>query len=142
MITLIRITGLVGMKRECEETFNRLRLRTKFSCVVLKENAQTLGMLKDVKDFVAFGTIDEKMLTKMIAARGKKIGNVKAKFSETESAKIAKEFVAGKSFEELKVRPWFGLHPARGGINSKLHYPRGVIGNHKEKINELIERML
>ena len=142
MIVLIRITGLVGMKRECEETFSRLRLRSKFSCVVLQENAQTLGMLRDVKDFVAFGKIDEKMLTKLVAARGKKIGDVKAKFSTTESEKIAKEFVAGKSFEELKVRPWFTLHPARGGINSKLHYPRGVMGNHKEKINELIERML
>jgi len=142
MKVIIRIIGLVKMKNEFEESLKRLRLKTKFSCVVVKENVQTLGMLEAIKNFVAFGPIDEKMLAKMIEARGKKIGNVKAKFSAAESLKIAKEFAAGKSFEELGMVPWFGLHPARGGIKSKLHYPRGVIGNHGDKINDLIERML
>ncbi|MCX8158682.1 MAG: uL30 family ribosomal protein [Candidatus Pacearchaeota archaeon] len=33
------------------------------------------------------------------------------------------------------------LHPPRGGINSKLHYPKGVLGENKE-IEDLIRRML
>ena len=50
--------------------------------------------------------------------------------------------IAGKKPEEIGIKPFFRLHPARGGIKSKLHYPKGVLGNHKENINKLIERML
>ena len=48
----------------------------------------------------------------------------------------------GKKYDELGIKPFFRLHPPRGGIRSKVHYPEGVLGNHKEKINELVERML
>jgi len=36
------------------------------------------------------------------------------------------------------------LHPPRKGIESKKHFGvgKGVLGDNKEKINELLERML
>ena len=142
MIAIIRITGLIGMKTNAEETLNRLKLRKKYSCVVIEEKPEIMGMLEKIRNFVAFGKIDEKMLADLIKARGKKIGNTKAKISDAEAAKLAKEVIAGKRMEDLGVKPWFGLHPARGGIETKLHYPRGVLGNHGDKINELIARML
>ena len=72
----------------------------------------------------------------------KKIVNKNTKITDSEANKLAKEMLAGKKMEELGLKPWFSLHPARGGINTKLHYPRGVLGNHKDKINDLIKRML
>jgi len=143
MKALIRITGFVGMNSKVEETMSRLRLRKKYVCVIIDENkSETAGMLDKVKNFVAFGDIDEKTLTELVKARGKKIGNAKAKVSEADASKIAKEILAGKNIEKLGIKPFFRLHPARGGINTKLHYPRGVIGNHEDKIKELILRML
>jgi len=142
MLALIRITGLIGMKQGAEETFSRLRMRKKYTCVLVNENPETLGMLQRIRNFVAYGNIDEKTLADLIKARGKKIGNVKAKISDAEAARIAKELLAGKKLEELGIKPWFGLHPARGGIETKKHYPKGVMGNHGDKINELIRRML
>ena len=50
--------------------------------------------------------------------------------------------MAGKNPEELGMKPWFGLHPARGGIKSKVHYPKGVLGYHGKDINKLIMKML
>jgi large subunit ribosomal protein L30 len=140
MIALIRITGKVRVEHDVAETLDRLRLGKKFTCVVVNENPETLGMIKKVKDYIAYGNIDEKTLAEMIKARGKVIGDTKAKIKDAE--KIAKDVLSGKKFEDLKVKPFFGLHPARGGINTKKHYPRGVIGNHKEDINKLIMRML
>ena len=35
MIAVIRIRGQVGFKGDIVETFNRLKLRKKYSCVVL-----------------------------------------------------------------------------------------------------------
>lgn len=140
MIALIRIAGLVNMDSRVEETLFRLRLRRKFSCVILKETPEVIGAIKKIRNFIAFGKINEETLASLIKARAEKIGNSKAKIENPE--KIAKEVLAGKDFEELGIKPFFRLHPPRGGIKSKLQYPRGVLGDHKEDINKLIGKML
>ncbi|MFC1710662.1 uL30 family ribosomal protein [Nanoarchaeota archaeon] len=114
MIAIVRISGDVGLKREIRETLHRLKLKRKYSCVVLEPTKENLGMIKKVKDFVAFGEIKEVVYKKLVDKR------------------------------KTKIKNFFRLHPPRGGIDSKKHFGvnRGVLGNNKEKINELIERML
>ena len=115
MIVVIRISGQVGLRKDIVETLNRLRLRKKYSCVVLENPAkEQLGMVRKVKDFVAFGELDEDTYKKLVEARGK------------------------------KSKTFFRLHPPRKGIESKKHFGvgKGVLGNNKKKINELIRRML
>ncbi len=98
-------------------------------------------MIAKVRNLVAYGKINEETLVSLIKARAKKIGDSKAKIENAE--KIAKEVLAGKNLEDLGIKPFFGLHPARGGIkNTKLHYPKGVLGDNKEDINKLIGKML
>ncbi|MEK6885594.1 MAG: hypothetical protein AABX17_01355 [Nanoarchaeota archaeon] len=149
MIVAVRISGLIKIeKAHVEETMRRLRMKRKYTCVLLNEKPETLGMIKIVKNIIAYGKLDEKMLVLLLKNRGKKIGNVKAKLTEAEATKIAKEVMAGKSLEDCGIVPFFGLHPARGGINTKLHFPKGVLGYNKdkktgeEKINDLLGRML
>jgi len=115
MIAIIRIKGIVGISREIAESLHRLRLRRKYSCVVLEDaTKEQLGMVKKVKDFVAFGEINEETYKELKEKRGKE----------------------GKKF--------FRLHPPRGGIDSKKHFgvKKGVLGDNGDKINELIGRML
>lgn len=139
MIAVIRISGQVGLKREVVETLYRLRLRRKYSCVVFENpTKEQLGMIKSVRDFVAFGEINEKTFKKLTEQRGKLID----KSQKIDSKKIIDGLGKGRSYEELNLKPFFRLHPPRKGIKSKLHFPKGVLGNNKEKINELIERML
>jgi large subunit ribosomal protein L30 len=143
MIAVIRIRGEVNMNREIKETLNRLRLRKKYSCVIFaKPKKEQLGMIKKVKDFIAFGEISKEMLEKLIEARGRAIDKTK----KVDFRAAAKEFSDGKKIEELNIKPFFRLHPPRGGIESKKHFSekkgKGVLGDNKEKINELIERML
>jgi large subunit ribosomal protein L30 len=139
MIALIRIRGEVGLQRDVEETLNRLRLRKKYSCIVIQHpEKQQLGMIHKVKDFVAYGEIKEDMFEKLIEKRGQIIDKSK-KVSPKDAAK---EIAKGKRYEDLNLKPFFRLHPPRKGIKSKYHYPQGVLGNHKEKLNELMERML
>jgi large subunit ribosomal protein L30 len=113
MIAVIRITGDVNLGGDVRETFNRLRLRRKYSCIVLNPTKEQEGMINKVRDLVAFGEISEETLKKLEEKRGNK-----------------------------KNPGFFRLHPPRRGIKTKFHYPKGVLGNHGEKINELIERML
>ena len=117
MIAIIRIRGQVNIRREIVETLNRLGLKRKYSCVVLeKPNAVELGMLEKIKDYVAFGELNSETHKKLIDMRGK--------FS--------------------KSKTHFRLHPPRGGIDAKKHFGvgKGVLGNNKNEINKLIERML
>ncbi len=140
MLAVIRISGKVKMNKKLEETMNRLRLRKKYSCVLLSERPEIMGMVKDLRNFVAYGEIEEKTLLELVKARGKTFGKRNEKIANPE--KITKDLLAGKSMAELGMKPWFGLHPARGGIDTKSHYPKGVLGNNKQDINKLIERML
>lgn len=115
MIAIIRITGRVGIREEIAETLNRLKLRKKYSCIVLtKPTESQLGMIKKVKDFVAYGEINEETYKSLVEKRKQKIEN------------------------------FFRLHPPRGGIESKKHFGvgKGILGNNKDKINDLIKRML
>lgn len=139
MMCIIRIRGEVGVRREIEETLNRLRLKKKYSCVVfINPREEQLGMIKKVKDFTAFGEINSEMFEKLIEKRGQPVDKSK-KINAKESVK---ELEKGKKYEELNLKPFFRLHPPRKGIKSKESYPKGVLGNHKDKINELLERML
>ena len=112
MIAIIRIKGKVGLKKEISETLNRLKLRKKYSCVVIEPTKENMGMVKKVRNQVAFGEISDEMYKKLVEKR------------------------------KTKIKNFFRLHPPRGGIKTKVHFPKGVLGDHKEKINELIERML
>jgi len=138
MICIIRIHGRVGLDRDIKETLERLRLGKKYTCVVINPNKEQIGMIKKLRNFVAFGNIRKDVFGKLIDKRGQKIDKKK----KIDSKKIVEELEKGKTYESLNLKPFFRLHPPRGGINSKLHFPRGVLGDNKEHINKLVERML
>ncbi len=139
MIAIIRIRGMVNVPERIEQTLYRLRLRKKNVCVVLNDNKETREMLKLIRNYVAYGIIDKDTVIEMIKKRGKPIDKTKKIDAEI----IAESFVSSKKgLKEMNVKPYFRLHPARKGIKSKLYFPRGVLGDHKEKINDLIRRML
>ncbi|MDO8528332.1 MAG: uL30 family ribosomal protein [Nanoarchaeota archaeon] len=113
MIAIIRITGQINLSENIKETFQRLNLKKKYTCIVIEEmNDVQKGMLKKIKDFVAYGELNKETYDKLVEKRGQKEKNI------------------------------FRLHPARGGINTKKAFPKGVLGNHKQEINKLVERML
>jgi large subunit ribosomal protein L30 len=138
MIIVIRISGDVKLKSDIRETLYRLRLRRKYSATILDiSNKSIQGMIKVVKNSVAFGEVNKETLSKIVETRGQKIKDSKIKPEEA-----AENILKGKTLEELGFKPFFRLHPPRKGINSKLHYPKGVLGNNKEDINKLVLRML
>lgn len=118
-LAIIRIKGRVGLNKEINETLDRLRLRKKYTCITLKGSPEELGMIKKVQDFIAYGDLKDDIYKELVSKRGRK----------------------GK---DGKLKPFFRLHPPRGGIESKKHFGvgKGVLGNNKDKINDLILRML
>ncbi len=142
LLAVIRIHGMVKVKPGIKETLNRLRLRRKYSCVLINsKNKNLIGMLEKVKFYVAFGNIEKETLIKLINERGKSAEGNKKKIS-IKTEEVSEGILKGKKLEDYKLKPFFRLHPPRKGINSKLQYPKGVLGNNGKEINILIERML
>jgi large subunit ribosomal protein L30 len=135
---MIRIKGQVNIDRDVKETFERLGLGRKYSCIVLNPNKEQAGMMKKLEHFTAFGEIRKDVFEKLIESRGQKIDKKK----KIDAKKVIEDIEKGKKYRDLNLKPFFRLHPPRGGINSKFHFPKGVLGNNGEKINELVLRML
>ncbi len=119
MIAVIRITGQVNLKREIVETLYRLRLRQKLNCTFIDEkDAVKMGMLEKVRFYVAYGTVSDELMKKVIDKRGQKD-------------------------KDKKYRGFCRLHPPIGGFKkgTKRAFPKGVLGKNKD-IDKLLVRML
>lgn len=115
MIAVIRIAGQVNLNKEIKDTLDRLNLRKKYHCAIIEKPAEIeKGMIQKVKDFVAYGEINKETYEKLKAARG------------------------------YQGEKYYRLNPPRKGIDSKKPFGKnkGVLGDNKEKINELILRMI
>ncbi|RMD66149.1 hypothetical protein D6817_04700 [Candidatus Pacearchaeota archaeon] len=138
MLVAIRIAGQVGLERKVSETLYRMRLRRKYAAVLLAPSEQNKKLLQKVRNFVAYGELDDATLLELVKARG--MPKEKAsKLSEKDVEKIKKQGLASVGLKEF-----FRLHPPRKGIDSKKHFGvgKGVLGDNKDKINELVRRML
>ncbi len=140
MIVVIRISGLVDVNKDVEETLFRLRMRRKYSCVLLEATEKNLKTLRKIRDYVAYGTIDNKTLSELLEKRAVPI----QKGKKISPEKIIPE-LEKKSLVKLGIKPFFRLHPPRSGIDSKKHFgvtKKAVLGDNKESINLLLRRML
>ena len=153
-IALIRIRGTLGLRKDIKDTLKMLRLFNKNFCVVLKETPQNAGMIKKVKDYISWGEVDEKTLKLLLTKRGKLPGKkqLTEKYIE-EKIKLnldsfTKEIMEGKkSLKDLPgLKLFFRLKPPIGGFERKgIKTPfslGGALGYRKEKINDLIKRMI
>ena len=139
MLLIIRISGMVHVDSDIEEGLYRLRLRRKYSAVLIHESPVLTKLLVKLRNHIAYGNIDHETLVELIEQRGQ----MKDKKKKIDAEKIIQE-INKKSSADLSIKPFFRLHPPRGGIESKKHsgVGKGVLGDNKEKINDLVRRML
>ncbi len=153
-VVVIRIRGGIGVKKTLKDTMSMLRLYKKHTCVILNNTPSTVGMVKKLKDYVTWGEIDEPTIKLLLSKRGKLPGNkplteeyVKEKLKLTID-EFTKEFVTDK--KQLKDIPgfkqFFRLSPPIKGFERKgIKKPfslGGSLGYRKDKINELIHKMI
>ena len=138
MILVIRIVGDVEIRNDVKETMFRMGIRRKYSAVLMEDNETTHHILDKVRNFVAYGPISKEMISELITKRGQKLAGKKTDVAGAIAG------VEKKDLREFGLKPFFRLHPPRGGIDSKIHFgkKKGVLGDNKEKINDLLRRML
>ena len=153
-VAIIRIAGQQGLNEKIKTTFKLLNLHKKNTCVIVPNTKPIQGMLKLIKDQVTWGEIDQPTIKALLEKRGRIKGNqplteeyIKEKLKislEDFSKQLAEDKKQIKDLDGLK--PFFRLLPPRGGFErkgTKKHFSiGGTLGYRKEKINDLILKML
>jgi len=153
MYAIIRIRGKISVNKDIEDTIKLLNLTRVNHCVLYKESDKIAGMLKKGKDYITWGTIDLETLTKLLLKRGKiynsekKLVDFSVMYDDAKTKKIADDLISGKTtVKQLNLKPVFRLRPPRKGYERKgvknSFSIGGALGNRREKINELIKRMI
>jgi large subunit ribosomal protein L30 len=139
MLVAILVRGLIKVDTEVKDTLHMLRLNRKNHCVVVKKDQ--IGMLRKARSLITWGEINDDVLKKMVAKRGRLVGNKKIDPSDVD--KIL-ENVKSKKSKEWGIKPVFRLSPPSKGFRKSIryHYPKGELGDRGEKINELLLRMI
>jgi large subunit ribosomal protein L30 len=152
MFAVVQVRGVVKTRREIKDTLAMLRLHHINHCVVIPDTPEYLGMIRKVKDFVAYGEVDPEILGTVLATRGRLVGNrpLTDEYVKTNSpfASIA-EFAGAMARGEATLRdlpglkPVMRLHPPRKGYRTlkRTFQQGGALGYYGKEINTLLYKM-
>ena len=140
-IAIVRIRGDINIKTEVKDTLSMLRLYDKNYCVVIESTKQNLGMLNKVRNFVTYGEIEDELFKELVEKRGQEYdGRTK---DSKEKIDYGRRFM---TIDGKKYKKFFRLSPPTKGYGRKgIKKPfsqSGALGNRKEKINDLLRRMI
>ncbi|MFB6075558.1 MAG: 50S ribosomal protein L30 [Candidatus Aenigmatarchaeota archaeon] len=148
MYAVVRLRGNVGIDDKTEDTLEMLSLKNKFNCVIVPENKSYEGMFKKVQKVIAWGKINDEILSKLLKKRGyvKNNGKLVENLEEMGYNSIDGliDELKDSNVKDLGIKVPFRLNSPSKGFKSNLKnlYPQGELGNRKENINELLEKMI
>jgi large subunit ribosomal protein L30 len=149
---VVRMRGTVNVTFWALTTLQNLYLNKRFSATLVPETSDYLGMLRKIKEWVAWSKADSEIVKTLIEKRGKKI-------TQLDSQKESKKKDEYKGIDELvnvivkdkikfsdqnNIKPWFSLNPPRGGFkkkSKKQFTDGGILGNNKDLL-EIVKRMV
>lgn len=148
---VVRIKGTVNIPHWAQTTLDGLNLDKRFRATIVPESPEYLGMLRRVKEVVAWTKADTGIVKELLEKRGRKAGykpitksDIPKEYRSIDelASAIAENKVAISKIEGLK--PWFALNPPRGGFKrkTKTQYAQdGVLGEDGE-LAEMVKRMM
>ena len=116
MIAAVRVRGQVDVPKKIDRTLDSLGLRKKNQVILVDEDQDSLkGMMKQAKDYIAYGTVSEDTVEKIEEAKG----------------------------EEVESGSKFSLTPPSGGFRDtrKNYAENGALGN-RDDMDELLHKMI
>jgi large subunit ribosomal protein L30 len=148
---VVRIKGTVNIPQQAKRTLDGLNLDKRFRATIVPESAEYLGMLRKVKDEVAWARADVSIVKELLEKRGRKSGyrpitkpDLPKEYNNMDdlASAIAENKVAMSKLEGIK--PWFALSPPKGGFKRKTktqYMQDGILGEDSD-LPEIVKRML
>ena len=136
---VIRLRGEFGVPDYVERTLTSLRLKRKFNATLVQNIPSVTGMLREVKDYIAWGDVTSVEIARLLRERGEITGGspvsdkfAKNVFSKESIDELAKAISNGQTSLQLLwqkgVNPVFHLHPPSGGFDTTGKRPFGSHG--------------
>jgi len=152
MYAVVQVRGVVNTRQDIKDTLKMLRLHHINHCVLVPDTPENLGMIRKVKDYVAYGEADAPTIETLLRTRGRIIGDspLTDEYVKTNSTySTITEFAQALAGGEIKLRdipgvkPVLRLHPPRKGYKTtKRTYPQGgALGYYGQEINTLLYKM-
>jgi large subunit ribosomal protein L30 len=149
---VVRIRGTVNIPAWAQTTLDSLNLTKKFRATIIAENSETLGMLRKVKDIVAWTSVDASFVKELLEKKGRKNGykpirdsDLPEEYKNIEELAVAIAENKITTLSKLKsIKPWFALAPPRGGFRRKTktqYSQKGILGENQELV-QLVKNML
>ena len=114
MYAVVQVRGVVKTRQDIKDTLKMLRLHHINHCVLIPDSPENLGMIRKVKDYVAYGEVDASTVETLLQTRGRVIGDapltdeyIKSNSSYGTIGEFAKALASG----ETKLRDIPGLNP-------------------------------
>jgi large subunit ribosomal protein L30 len=148
---VVRIKGTVNIPQQARKTLDGLNLDKRFRATIVPESTEYLGMLRRVKEEVAWTKADAGIVKELLEKRGRKTG-----YRPITKPDLPKEY---NSIDELAsaiaenkvtmsklggIKPWFALNPPKGGFRrkTKTQYAQDGILGEDGNLAEIVKRML
>jgi large subunit ribosomal protein L30 len=152
MYGIVQVRGVVNTRRDIKDTLKMLRLHHINHCVFVADTPENLGMIRKVKDYVAYGELDEGTIMTLLETRGKVTGDialtdeyVREHSAYGSIAEFAKALSSGNArlTDMPGMKPVLRLHPPRKGYKTiKRTFPQGgALGYYGTEINTLLYKM-
>ncbi|MDD3977003.1 MAG: 50S ribosomal protein L30 [Methanomicrobium sp.] len=152
MYVVVQVRGVVNTRKEIKDTLKMLRLHHINHCVLIPDTPAYMGMIRKVKDYVAYGEADPEILATILETRGRLTADEKLTneyVKENSQYSDIKEFAKAICQGEAEVsdipglKPVLRLHPPRKGYKSikRTFQQGGALGNYGSEINNLLYRM-
>jgi large subunit ribosomal protein L30 len=148
---VVRIRGTVNIPYWANNTLDNLNLDKRFRATVIPENPESLGMLRKVKEMVAWTSADATIIKELLEKRGKKTGFKPITNSDLpEGYNTIEELASAIADNKItlskirSIKPWFALNSPRGGFKrkTKTQYSQdGILGEDKG-LADIVNRML
>jgi large subunit ribosomal protein L30 len=148
---VVRIKGTVNIPQQAKKTLDGLNLDKRFRATIVPESIEYLGMLRRVKEEVAWTKADAGIVKELLEKRGRKTGykpltkpDLPKEYNNIDelAAAIAENKVTMSKLGGIK--PWFALNPPKGGFKrkTKTQYAQdGILGEDGD-LAEIVKRML
>jgi large subunit ribosomal protein L30 len=152
MYAVVQVRGVVNTRGDIKDTLKMLRLHHINHCVLVSNTPENLGMIRKVKDYVAYGEVDAVTIETLLRTRGRIVGDA-ALTDEYIKANSAYsgigEFAQALSSAEVRLRdipglkPVLRLHPPRKGYKTtkRTFVQGGALGYYGQEINTLLYKM-
>ena len=152
MYAVVQVRGVVNTRKDIKDTLKMLRLHHINHCVLVADTPENLGMIRKVKDYVAYGEVDAATLETLLSTRGRVIGDapltdeyIKSNSTYTGIVEFAQALAKGESrLRDIPgLKPVLRLHPPRKGYKTtkRTFVQGGALGYYGPEINTLLYKM-